>query len=243
VKPSPRLSPLIGIATLSVLATSAQAVVLAQYNFTHTGTSTANPASSDPQPNSVAGTFTAAGADAPANGGVSGSSDMAFLRTNQLTTSTATAVTAGDYFTFTFTPDVGATFNLTSITFDFGGSNSGTTGAPAFTVTAALRSDAEAVDYSTDLAAPFSKTITANTTNNQLSAAPEVLLTAPEFQNVSGPITFRFFISSDDISTSLKIARMDNVILNGTVLTIPEPASSALIVAGVAVLGLRRRRN
>lgn len=223
---------------------SAQAVVLAQYNFTHTGggANTPNPLSSDTQPNSVAGAFGTAGHTA-GEGGISGSTDMAFLRTSELTTTTEGAVTAGDYFTFTFTPDPGATFNLTSVKFDFGGSNSGSSAAPAFTVTVALRSDAEAVDYSTNLATPFSKTITANTTDNQLSAVPEVFLTAPEFQNVSGPVTFRFYVSSDDVSNRLKIARIDNVILNGTVLTIPEPATSALLAAGVAALGLRRRRK
>ena len=218
--------------------TVSPAAVLANYTFNDSSTTVANPNSSDTDGLTSASTFTANnGGPVGGGAGISSSTDMAFFRSDGLTTTTGDAVTNGDYFQFTISPIGGASMTLTSVTLDFGGSNSGTGGA-SFTTFGVIRSNAEAVDYTTDLGS-FSKTITADSTDNQLTGQT-VNLSGSDFLNLTTPVTFRIYVYSSANTVSNQIARLDNVVLNGT--SVPEATSAMLAVVGLAAAGLRRRR-
>ena len=234
------------LAALALVAAMApvHAAVLVSYTF-----ASAPDPDTTPNPNpatTIAGgsgsAFTVSGGINAAGGAVSGSSDMAFLRGDSLTTGAAEAFTAGDYFEFTFTPDVGATFDLTSIAFSYGGSNNGT-GSSAFTASYFIRTDAgaNADNFSTDLGASFAaaRTITGGGTNNQLGTGT-FTFTGGGYGNLSTPVTFRIYTFTSDQNNG-KINRIDTVTLNGTLIPEPGVGLLALVAAGTAALRRQRR--
>lgn len=245
MKFSPFLALLIAASSFGIH--SAEGVVIAEYLFTTPTdeTTTINPYSSDVEPYSVASEFTVSGGLNAAGAAVSGSSDMAFIRGDSLTTTDSGAYTNGDYFQFTVTPEAGVTLNLTTLTFSYGGSNSGT-GSTAFTTYFFLRTDAgaNADDFSTDLGSSFSlsRGITGATSNNQMgNTSPALNLSGADFQNITTPVTFRIYAYTSD-SANGKINRIDTVILNGTVV-VPEPSAAVIGLMSLGTLTLLRKRH
>jgi len=239
----------LGCGLLFVTTSVSQAAILASYTFDDPSATVANNTSSDTDTNSAASIFAITNGGAAGTGpGISASTDMAFFRSDGLTTTEGGAIGAPDYFTFTFTPNIGTSFALTSITFDFGGSNGGPTGGPSggpsnsFNVFAVLRSNAEAVDYSTNIGATATQLIPGpgDGAVYNLSQRTFDLTGSPEFANVTTATTFRIYLYSSDNTFANQILRADNVLLNGTL--IPEPGSTTLVLAGLGVgLYIRRR--
>lgn len=249
VKASSMYLASLGCGLLFAIAPATHAAILANYTFDDASTTVSTNVSSDTDTNSVASNFTINnGGTAGGGAAISASTDMAFFRSDGLTTTQAGAVGAPDYFTFTFTPNAGTSFNLTSITLDLGGSNGGPTGGPAggpsnaYSVFAFLRSSAEAVDYSTNIGSTATQLIPGpgDGAVYNLSQRTFDLTGSPEFANITTATTFRIYLYSSDNTFANQILRVDNVVLNGTL--IPEPGSMTLALVSLgAGLCFRRR--
>lgn len=148
----------------------------------------------------------------------------------QASASPETAFTDANYFTFTVTPDVGQTISLSSLDFDAkAGFNSGVrafyvaSSVGGFTAANVLKSDSLTGTLGTSF------------------AGYSIDLTGAAFQNLTSAATFRFYIQADTTGRSLEF---DNIVLNGTVSAVPEPAAAASLLglAAVAFAVSRRRR-
>ena len=164
---------------------TSKAAVLANYQF-----SSGSVASSDSDGLSTAGNFIFSGAPSSTEAAASSSTHMAYFRTSSLTPTAAGAVTNNDYFSFSFTPAVGQAYNLSSLTFDFGGSN--TTGGDDFTTFAFLRTNAAGDNFTTNVDGLVSKVVNAGGNENQLQSFSIDLSSLSQFQNLSTTTEFRF---------------------------------------------------
>lgn len=239
-----RLLPAI-IGLLASLS-SGQGAILANYDFTHTGSgasAVANPNSSDSNSGSVAGTFTLSGGTATGGtvpqAAISTSTDQPFIRSLSLTNSKAGAIGGNDYFSFSLTPNAGNAYNMTTLAFDFGGSNAADATLD-YTASLALQASIGGGAFF-DVGSVIDKTVLANATSgNQLSPFSIDLSSVSAFQGVTDPVVFRFYLYSS-VSVDNRIVRMDNVVLNGDL--IPEPSSAAFLAMVAAAAGLYRRRR
>lgn len=138
----------------------------------------------------------------------------------------ASYLAGNDYWFFTVTPDANHTLSLTNMTFN---TSRGGTSAPrgydlqVSTVGTTFTSVTGAVDILTTRA-------TWTAVNVDLSA----------YQNLAGTVTFRMYGYSPSSSGSIE---WDDVILNGTVAPIPEPATASLLALTAVPLLLRRKRH
>ena len=220
---------LLVLALASQWALPAKADVLA--NFTFSGSSLA---SFDADPNSTATSFV----DGP---GFISTIDTArgnptpsiAIDSNQTDSTTqGGAVTSGDYFTFTITPGAGQVLNLTSLTFDYANyTNSGAYPTENFIVRSSID----------NFGANLASAVTSNVASAGTFANANISLTAAQYQNVTSPIEFRFYVY--DGTTSIdKGALVDNIVLNGTAL-VPEPATYMLMGLGFLVCAQQFRRK
>jgi len=178
------------------------------------------------------------GAPSSTEAAASSSTHMAYFRTSSLTSTAAGAATNNDYFSFSFTPGVGQAYNLSSLTFDFGGSN--TTGGAEFTTFAFLRTNAAGDNFTTDVGGLVSKVVIAGGNENQLESFSIDLTSLSEFQNLSTATEFRFYLYSS-VSNFSQILRMDNLMLNGSL--VPEPSRALLMMLSVGGFSMLRRRD
>ncbi|WAC19082.1 MprA protease, GlyGly-CTERM protein-sorting domain-containing form [Luteolibacter sp. SL250] len=134
-----------------------------------------------------------------------------------------------DYYQFMLTPGSGYTLDLTSLTFLF---NVNGSQAARFELRYDDLSDASGfvVVGMTDAALDTS----ALTANFDLSGA--------QFSNLTQGIAFQIHVR-DATNSSGNSARIDNVMVNGDVLAVPEPSVALLAVAGGMGFALRRRRG
>jgi len=224
-----------------LLAPIAEGAVVANYLF-----NSGSAASNDSASNSIAQPFVVSGNTVGSDTGFSSGGNV-YLRGTSYTTSEAGAVLANDYFEFTITPTGGAALDLTSVSFVIGGSGATTPPTAAFTPTVALRSNAEAADFTTDLGTA-SYSFPAGQAAASFGSTATINLTGPEFQNVSTPVTFRFYAWAPDATATAgqstdsgQIIRLDTVVLNATQV-VPEPSRVLLLFAGLGLLVGRRRR-
>jgi|GEM_PF-1654733 len=223
------------IAAVGLLGvTTASGAVLTEYTFATNGAST-NPTSN------VSGSTAAYTGLSGSTVGLGGSLQSAFVRFD----TAGTSFDSGKYLEFTLTADPGYVINLTSLTVDLGGSN--VAGQPTRIASTQIRSNAEVSDYSTSLTLTPGPTTVAQVSLAGGTTVPAsyVLytadLTGAEFQNQTS-VTFRIY-GYGSASTTQAFWRADNVQLNGTVVAVPEPSTSAIVVvSGLVWMTLIRRR-
>jgi len=161
-------------------------------------------------------------------------------------TTFAGAVAAGNYITFSITPDAGYQFDLSSITFEVASGSSSTTSNRAFyLVTADDPSGFTGAStvLSTDRTPGGGGSIPVQAGTGGIDTVPQGY--TADLSSLAGITTtqyFRIYLQAG-IAQSLTF---DNITVNGAVSAIPEPAACAAF-AGAVLLGLaalmRRRRR
>lgn len=212
---------------LGLFASEAGAAILANYDFESTG---APLASVDTDPNSVAQNLLRV-PTAETGRSTTGASPNYFIRTRS--TPDSYSDTTG-YFSFTVTADEGFFLSLESLQVK--------TAATAGTIyefngTIEIRSS---VDGFAAPLATYSQTSTSGTGASEYTQR-EVEFTGPEFQGLS-EVTFRlhFYDDSNETGNTGVVHRIDDLVLNGTV--VPEAGTVGLAGLAGAVAMLRRRR-
>ncbi len=223
------------------VATAAQAAVLAQYNF-----NSASKVSSDADATSTAADFavengTDDSAASSADSGFSSFSNSTFIRGDATQLTEAAALDDDDYFSFTVTADnVGDGLNLTSLSITGWYQNDTDSGL----LTSATVYVQSSVDGFGDGAAVVGS-LSIPTEGSANAETAVIGLNVGKFQQLAS-VEFRFYTAVTTASGELDgtnagdTIRTDDIILNGAVAPIPEPASLALIGLG-SLIALRRR--
>ncbi|MFN4243836.1 MAG: hypothetical protein ACK4PI_11440 [Tepidisphaerales bacterium] len=214
---------LISAAVLGVLgvATSAGAAVLVEYNFGGAAPQTVAPnmAASNVAPTNLA-VFNSFATSATYGSG------NPFLQTAPNFGSQgdpAGAYARNEYWSLTLTPDVGYFLDLDTL--DFTVFRGGPSGIRGFAVYSSL--DA----FATPLL------VVNNEAGTRAAPRAESIALSGGFDNVTTPVTFRFYIHSVNNASSVDF---DNVRFTGSVAVIPEPAALGMLMLPAAML-LRRR--
>ena len=221
---------LFGLSAALVIATGMQADILANYTF-----DAASPASTDADANSVASNFLV-GAGFVGKGSFSAATETAFVNASNTLASESAAVDGDNYFSFTVTAGEGFELNLSSLTFDT--IFNGTDPIAAVTSNFVVRSSAD------NFTANLGSFAEAYQTGSSFSAR-SIDLSGSDFQSIAGAMAFRFYIY-DDSGALNRVSRLDNVVLNGTAVSIiPEPSTTVLLAGLVmlATVGASRRRH
>lgn len=236
---TPRCIASLAVAIFSLAVSTASAAVLAEYQFVN---SSGNATTQATNVTASAATWSFAVGQI----GFGGSSQSAFVQTSSLTS----AFEDGKYLTFTLTAATGKVLNLSSFTFDFGGSAS-TTGGGNVVLSSEVRTNTGATAYASPLVVSSPAVTTATHTipsaDNSLAYTSYTIdLSGAEFQGRDS-IVFRLFVASSAASGT-RYLRFDNFSIAGSIadaLPVPEPSTFALF-AGAAALGLvvcKRRRS
>ena len=141
-------------------------------------------------------------------------------------TSVDDAFSKHDTFSFTVTPPAGKAFFLTSLTFNVAAG--GTTNGAFIRETGVRSSLTDGLDLYTTTGLPGGGLPT-----SPVSPMPDVSLSFPVFQNITGPVTFYFAVDTPNGNDTIDF---DDIILNGSVGPIlPEPTSlGAWVLFGTA---------
>jgi len=149
-------------------------------------------------------------------------------------TSLSSAITGGDYISFTITPRIGHNINISSITLNSGVVTAVTNfnGSLLSSATGFTSSDS-LLSYSFSIAGAAAQSVT--------------LSGITGLQNVTAGIEFRLYGFRDTTGTStFRIRNLSgaDLVINGTASAIPEPSTLGFL-AGASVLGLAafRRRH
>jgi hypothetical protein len=230
-----------GAANYALVRFSTQGVntILAGYGFDG-----GSAASLDINAQSVASSMTA-GAGLP-TAGFSSATTTAFVPASGTPGSAATALSSNAYFSFTVTPNTQQMLNLNSLFAELG-VNTSAGFSQSYTGDWFVRSSIDG--FSANLA-----TATASVTGftdvdgdavGDMNLIPVLIdLSAAQFQGLLNPVEFRFYISDNSAVTGAFV-RMDNVVLRGTALTIPEPNTLTIwgLVAGFSTAWIVWRRR
>ena len=135
------------------------------------------------------------------------------------------AIANNKYFTITFTPGDGFEMDLASLAFNV--MRDGATVPRGYGV----RSSAD--NYASTLS-----TAVVGTTKPTFTPV-SVDLSAAAFQDRTDPLTFRFYVFGPGSGSAVDF---DDIVLNGTVVAMPEPVSLTTLTLGAAALLRRRRR-
>lgn len=237
----------------ALLAASANAAVIKNYQFTGSAPSAFDPTTSTIA-SATAGAFSGGdvtaklagvgdvtGLDAQDNTGFDTGAGAAYTNgANGLTTGGSTQANAfanNDYFTFTVSANTGFELDLTSLTFK--GARNNADAAESWALTSSI--DGHTVGNIIDSGA-----ITGS--NNQAGTYDSFVvdLSDTQFQNIAAEtdVEFRIYFYGYDTTVSSRSTYVDNVVLNGAVTAIPEPGSFALIAGCLALTSvmIRRRR-
>ena len=137
------------------------------------------------------------------------------------------AISAGEYFTFTVTADAGESLDLTNLTGDFRLRGNGAQDFYFF-------SDVNGFNPS-DVIASYTGVPNGG-------SAFDIDLSGADYQGLSS-ITFRVVVDNRFTNTSVASdTGFQGIVLNGDVVTVPEPTSAALLGLGGLTLLARRKR-
>jgi hypothetical protein len=234
-------------------ASALGAINLAAYEF---GSSTTpSLISSDSDALSVAGGFASgAGLGATAvEGGSSGRIAAADININAETGGSSTSVadrlaysnSIGDYFSFTVTPVAGHELDLSTLTFQYAERNLNSTNG--YNMSVQLRSSIDG--FASPLQVIYnSASTTATFGTSGSNSLRNAVADLSGYANIAGPVTFRLVVADDAIlqysqsgSDIITGAAIDNVVLTGDSVPIPEPTATALLAIASIVIGRRRR--
>jgi hypothetical protein len=177
--------------------------VIADYRFLDQDATSA-----DTEPNSTADDFTKN--PATTDWGFSSMYDNVFAKSTATTASEGAAIAAGDYFSFTVTPDSGLGLNLAQLMFDtLHNDTGGGTIDPGAEMMIFVRSS---VDNFAANVGPTHTQAWNTTTSRTLD------LSGADFQDIPVATEFRFYICDSGIDVAKHGARLDNVVLDGKVL-------------------------
>jgi len=186
----------------SIDVVSPSTLVIADYRFLDLDATSA-----DTEPNSTAADFTKN--PATNDWGFSSLGDNVFAKSTATTDSEASAVAAGDYFSFTVTPHSGCELNFTELTFDtFHNSTGGGSEDPGAEMMFFVRSSVD--NFAANVGATY-----AQAWNTTTSRALD--LSGAAFQNITAATEFRFYIYDSGVDNAKNGARLDNVVLDGKV--------------------------
>lgn len=218
---------LLSLAVVSLFAIRADADILANYPFTGSLR-----ASTDGDPNTSASDISdGVGISSSVDATRGNPSPSITVSADQIDgTTNGAAVTANDYISFTLTPGVGVTVNLTSLTLDaFNYTNDGTFSAESYFLRSSTNGFTTNIGTTQNILAGSNGTITPASFD----------LSGAAFQGLTSPIEFRLFYQDSGADPDRGLA-FDNIILNGTV--VPEPATWMLMGVGL-LLGAQRLRR
>jgi hypothetical protein len=200
---------------------------LVQYNFT---TST---------PSAIASDVSADNATwAVGGGGFGGSDRVAYNKSANLTTDFSTT----DYFEITLSADTGYELDLSTLTFQLGGSNTSTSAATMYAqVRTSLDNYTSSVTLDSSPETEASVSVAAGATFSGTKTLFTFDVSDEAYQNIS-EITVRVYAyATGDTAAYWKL---DNLTVAGTVVNVPEASTLALFMGTVAlgtILWVRRR--
>lgn len=149
------------------------------------------------------------------------------------------AIDLAYYVAFTLTPDAGYGASYSQLSFAYGGT--GWNVSASYNANFFVRSSLDG--YTSDLAS-FAYTVVGTPTNQTPQTYNLDLSSLGSFQGASEPLTFRIYSYTDNFSAafnSLGRPRVDNIVLQGEVAAVPEPATVALLSLGIAAIAVRKR--
>ena len=227
------MKKLVIVVLVSMVCSLSQAAVIAEYNFgadLAATTEGANVTASDIGLSSGLAGY----------GGRSGTGGGCFYARSSGTgvTDLAGAITDNDYLTFTIDVASGYEMDLTSMTLEQGYTrNSSYTGK---FLTANLLTSVDGFTSADSVS-----DITSYATISDSGSLPHYQtwtidseFSGAEFQGLTGSTEFRFYLTDNTNSADI-IHRMDDIVLNGTV--IPEPATLCLLGLG-SLVALKRKK-
>jgi hypothetical protein len=166
------------------------------------------------------------------------SQPVRYVRGNSDSANTAAAITNGDYFSFTLAPTVGNQLSLQTLTIDISSNGSSIANTSEFALVSSFNGFSSGTVVLGDvIGTPGSVTAPGSAANAYIRYTVD--LSGADYQNLTGTTTFRLYVSS---SNNAGVARLDNVIINGTVLPVPEPSALALAGLGGMLVTVRRRK-
>jgi len=191
-------------------------------------------------------TATDATLDTLANSGFSSTTDSIFVRSDDTADNETDAVSGDDYIEFTITAATGYQFDLDSLSYQIFAEDRDTAAGNGITINTFVRSNAELVDYTTTLTG---SAISDSGVDNSLNGPPNYiadgatanvdLSSDTDFDDLTS-VTFRLYVY-DDKDVFNNFSRIDNIVFDGDVSLIPEPASLAMCLVGLALVAGRRR--
>lgn len=217
---------LITLPVFASLASTASAVVLAQYGFENSYAASTVDTGLDASSVSAG---SGVSPNPPVFSGTSAVGNRSLAVQGLTETSSADAISTNDYIEFTLTPDGGYTMDLEDITVYLQRSND-----PGSATTVFARSSLDSFGSTID-------TLSSIPVSPSGFANYSIDLTGSAYQDLTESVTFRLYaFGGNNSSSSL---RFDDLTVNGTA-AIPEPATSAILLMGVAAgFALVRRRR
>jgi len=154
-------------------------------------------------------------------------------------TTAANAISTGDYFRLTLTPDVGNSITVSSLSFDTFAATAGPSARQLylFSDKTGFAGGSELLTASTVSGSPLIPYNTATAGQNFSVDLSGVSALA----NITDSVTFRFYIQTPTASQSLAL---DDITVNGVVAAVPEPSTFVFLsLGGLALLAVSRRRR